>query len=121
MTFERMPSGMRTVLIVLALESVVFFVLAIYIDQVIDTGFGVPRHPLWMFGFDRERIGTGDIADAETVAGRGAKPEDVVNEEERVSSLVGLARQEQDAVMTSRLKKIYPASSGTKQKCAVQV
>ena len=118
MTFERMPQAMKTVLIILALEGPIFLALAMYLDQVLDTGFGIPRHPLFFLGFDKEE---GEVrAHAEEVAGGAKKPDDVLEEEARVAALEGKPLVEQDAVRTKNLIKIYAAAGGNPPKMAVR-
>jgi len=121
LSFGNMPEGLSTVLIILLVETPLWLLLAVYLDQVMDTGFGVQLHPLWFLGFDKEKVTTSQGLDAESVAGGAAKPEDVLHEESRVRALLGCTRIEQDCVMTNKLRKIYPPSAaGIPPKTAVQ-
>jgi hypothetical protein len=60
MTWSRLSdegNGLPVVMIIFAVESVVFLLAAWYIEQVFPGGVGVPRHPLFFLGkrFDKEQ------------------------------------------------------------------
>ena len=120
MHFDNMPQPMATIMIILGLEAILFFVLAVYLDEVMDSGFGVQRHPLWFLGFFEKQAKQDATTDVEASAGRKEKPDDVLEEEVRVASLEGLPRVDQDAIMTKGLTKVYPATRINPAKMAVQ-
>ena len=114
--------GMAAVFTTLALEAVVFQMLTHYLDQIVDTGFGVPQHPLFFLGFKRsaDPVATDD---EEVRVGSAAAPPDVLQERARVNGLVAAATQSADedqlpVVMIQDLKKIYPAQDGNPPKVA---
>ena len=47
-------NGMKTVLIILAVEAIVFMLLTLYLDQVVASGGGIRKHPLFFLNFKRK-------------------------------------------------------------------
>ena len=122
--------GMGTVMLVLVLEWPVFLALAAYLDQVLDTGHGLPKHPLFFLGYRYSDHGADDVtvadkaaaADTEAVGGSMATSmkADVVAEEERVRRMVAAPAQGEDAVIVRDIAKTFPAYLGNKPKIAVR-
>ena len=110
-------NGMDEALIALALEWPIFLLLALYLDQIIDSGVGVPKHPLFIFGVKHKH---GDVlaGDAEA-AGGGTEFEDVKKEEQRVAAKAA-AGEQLDAVTIEKIGKIFPAYQGNPPKVAVK-
>lgn len=122
--------GMGAVMVVLALEWPVFLAIAAYLDQVLDTGHGLPKHPLFFLGYQYSDEGADDAAvadraaaaDTEAVGGSMATSmkADVLAEEERVRRMVATGSQGADAVMVRDIAKTFPAYLGNKPKVAVR-
>jgi hypothetical protein len=108
---------MDEALIALALEWPVFLLLALYLDQIIDSGVGVPKHPLFIFGVKHKH---GDVlaGDAEA-SGGGTEFEDVKREEQRVAAKAA-AGEQLDAVTIEKIGKVFPAYQGNPPKVAVK-
>ena len=129
--------GMGTVMLVLVIEWPIFLLLAAYLDQVLDTGHGLPRHPLFLLGYDygEKRVsGTrlsvdaltaetdkAAAADREAVGGNMATimAQDVAREEERVRKMVA-GDAPHEAVMVRDIAKTFPAYLGNPPKLAVR-
>jgi hypothetical protein len=130
--------GMGTVLLVLVIEWPIFLLIAAYLDQVLDTGHGLPRHPLFFLGYDygeklvsgtRLSVGAATIgeadkaaaADREAVGGNMATimAQDVAREEERVRKMVA-GDAPHEAVMVRDIAKTFPAYLGNPPKLAVR-
>lgn len=47
-------NGMKTVLIILAVEWIVFILLTFYLDQVVSSENGIRKHPLFFLNFKRK-------------------------------------------------------------------
>jgi len=109
LTWASKNSAIATILTVQWLEAVIFMAMAIYFDQVLDTGFGVPRHPLWFFGLKRGRKAAGtDHMDGPAGVGESSPdPDDVKAERTKVESMAGLPQSQRDAVITNNLRKVY--------------
>ena len=113
--------GMGAVMTTLFLETLAFFVLAQYLDQVLDTGLGVPRHPLFFLGFTRSQAPP--VADVEASAGDASLPEDVETEANRVKALLSQTNNDsraQETVVITDLQKIYPGRKDQPPKVAVK-
>ena len=133
-------NGMARCMIVLAVEAIVFMMLAIYLDAVIDTGGGVPHHPLWCLGFhNRDVAGSAakesdDLEDPKLENDECFTPQTkaaaqfraaVRNEEaaasQGVAQILGHGREGSDAplVVIHNLNKTYPGRMGGPPKTAV--
>uniref|UniRef100_A0A7S4NY30 ABC transporter domain-containing protein n=1 Tax=Guillardia theta TaxID=55529 RepID=A0A7S4NY30_GUITH len=109
--------GMPAVLAILAVEWVVFMLITIYLDQVLDSGHGVPKHPLFFLGYKhREEQMLADIEHEQDIS----EFPDVQEEEARINKLESADKSEHDAVMIHQLKKIYPGYLGGSPKVAVK-
>jgi hypothetical protein len=108
LTFENIANdekcGMDTVLIVHALEWPLFLLAALYLDNVLDTGHGVPKHPLFFLGWKYAEDVTADVE----ADGGDSVPDDVRREAERTEALAKGSRENQDAVMILGLNQVFP-------------
>merc|ERR1719352_1369137 len=102
-------SPLAEVLIIWTLEAPVLFLLTLYLDQVMSTGYGVPRHPLFFLGYTSAPEKTLDF-DAEAPNDEPGKAPDVLEEEMRVRALEGGSRSkaDNDAVHVLDPRKTYP-------------
>ena len=108
--------GMGTVLVVLAVQWPCFLVIAAYLDQVLDTGYGLPKHPLFFLGYDYgiQSDTSPATRDSEGVGGVMATKmaRDVEAEEERVRCMVAAGGEGMDAVIVRDIAKTFPGTSG---------
>lgn len=92
-------NGLIEVMIIFAVESVVFLLAAWYIEKVLPGGIGVPRHPLFCFGrkFKADAApGPASVVPNGAAGGKGIpgsvpvglEPEDVAEERARVEAMV---------------------------------
>ena len=109
-------SHLGEILIIWTLEGPALLVLALYLDQVLITNFGVPRHPLFCLGYTYSSSSS-VLLDSEAVAGEPGKGQDVEEEEARVRAMVGEAKSRQDVICIEQLEKMYP---GPPEKHAVR-
>jgi len=110
--------GMGTVMVVMVIEWPVFLLFALYLDQVLDSGHRVPRHPLFFLGYKHEEVHRADV-ELES-AGGSAKPPDVLEEEQRVRAQLTGPQESRDAVIIEDINKVYPAYMGNPSKVAVK-
>jgi ABC-type multidrug transport system ATPase subunit len=95
---------MGDVLLILGLESVVFLVLALYLDQVSNqSGYGVAAHPLFCVGYGKERH----------VKGRHDQPSNYARAQQLQLPEEGppgksIEQDEDVSVMARLLQKVYP-------------
>lgn len=113
-------NGLVAVMIIMLVEWVVFMLIAWYLEQVMDTGVGVPRHPLFFLGRFRggTKKGKAAGAGAETVM-IPVEAEDVRAERLRVEALPP-GGQRTEAIVIRDLHKTFPASGGGGEKHAVR-
>ncbi|EFN57407.1 hypothetical protein CHLNCDRAFT_30336 [Chlorella variabilis] len=114
-------NGLPAVMVIFAVEAVVFMVLAWYLEQVVDTGVGVRRHPLFFLGRFRggakkARKHAGGSEDAVTIP---VEAEDVREERLRVEGLAPGASNAA-AIVIKDLHKTFPAPFGGREKQAVR-
>ncbi|OVA13317.1 ABC transporter-like [Macleaya cordata] len=121
--FSDRTNGMREVLIIIVVEWVIVFPVAYFCDQVMSSGSGVRKHPLFFFrhfqkkslpSFRRpslQRQGSKVVLQME-------KP-DVFQEREHVEQLL-LEPGNSHAIICDNLKKVYPGKDGNPQKYAVK-
>ena len=115
-------NGLVAVMIIFAVESVVFLILAWYIEQVYPQGCGVARHPLFFLGkkYKSEMYSSQD-EETEEKTEMGAS--DIMKEQEKVHSILEHAAKEDGkvddsySIIVSKLKKVF---RGKKKKIAVK-
>jgi ABC-type multidrug transport system ATPase subunit len=131
-------NDMKTVLIILAVEWIVFLLLTLYLDQVVSADNGIRKHPLFFLNFKRK--GEAAKGDAALTTARSrrfsgsrrsmahissedskAKPDraDVARERQNVLELAASPSTEYPIVCDD-LKRVYPARDGNPPKYAVK-
>jgi len=129
-------NGMNDLMLIMVLEWALFLALTLYLDTVLDTGVGIPRHPLFCledvlpksvmewFG-STEKVDSECPEEDKTPASR----EDVKAEEERVEALLPavpddaaeearIANGGEDSILVRGLRMVYPATNGNPPKVA---
>ena len=93
-------------LLVQGIESGIFMLLALYVDQVTSSsGYGVRQHPLFCLGFgSRHQAASVE----ETAKPRSDLPDDVREEMLRVQEMDGKSPAEGDSIILQELEKTYP-------------
>ncbi|GJP54911.1 hypothetical protein CLOM_g13925 [Closterium sp. NIES-68] len=140
-------NGYLTAVAILAVEWLVFLLLAIYLDQVVSAGSGVRKHPLFflrgcksgcrkLLGSLKKVLGTCGIGDARVHAafqeGMGGEKEDkakghlggfdVELEKRKVQHHLGnadLSAHQHPSILCAGLSKVYPSRDGSGPKEAV--
>lgn len=115
-------NGLVAVMIIFAVESVVFLILAWYIEQIYPQGCGVARHPLFFLGkkYKSEMYSSQD-EETEEKTEMGAS--DIMKEQEKVHSILEHAAKgdgkvdDSYSIIVSKLKKVF---RGKKKKIAVK-
>ncbi|KAG0592931.1 hypothetical protein KC19_1G291300 [Ceratodon purpureus] len=129
-------NGMKTVLIILAVEAIVFMLLTLYLDQVVASGGGIRKHPLFFLNFKRKDKSIGSTlassrSNSRKISGsskslshmavedkKAVKRQDVEREREQVEELAANPTTEYP-IVCDNLKKVYPARDGNPPKYAV--
>eukprot|EP01132_Coremiostelium_polycephalum_P010969 gene10969-13436_t len=97
-------------------EAAIFLLLALYLEEVFPSEYGVKRHPLF---FLKKSFWTGsDLKKIEEVQLKKSvpgEPSDVAAERTRISEIKELL-----ALQVLDLNKVYPAQGGAKEKVAVK-
>ncbi|KAL3679377.1 hypothetical protein R1sor_022333 [Riccia sorocarpa] len=115
-------NGLRVVFIIQVVEWFLFILLAWYLDQVVQSGSGVKKHPLFFLGFKNK--GAADLAPAKSLS--LTKEVNVEMERPDVAqetSVVERLRERPDDVyqiVCDNLKKVYPGTDGNPDKYAVR-
>jgi ABC-type multidrug transport system ATPase subunit len=105
------------VYVILSVQTVLYAVLYVYLEQVIDTGIGVPRHPLFFLGIkwtlrtEAARTRTADVEGPDELPPSNTE---VLAEERRVATL----DKTQCAILVRALRKVYPGRGGQAPKVA---
>uniref|UniRef100_A0A1D2A8G4 ABC transporter domain-containing protein n=1 Tax=Auxenochlorella protothecoides TaxID=3075 RepID=A0A1D2A8G4_AUXPR len=110
-------NGSIAVLIIFAVEWVVFLLLAWYLEQVIPSGIGVTKHPLFFLGgrFSK-RAGPQPSKAGPDAVEVIVEPEDVQAERARVEN----GGADEACIQIKSLVKIFPAVGGNKRLAAVK-
>lgn len=125
-------NGLPGAMIIMAVEWAVFMAAAWYLEQVLDTGVGVPRHPLFFLGWSRRgekkgaaprrrwwpwgrREAASSVEEAVTIP---VEAEDVRAERLRVEAMP--PGEAAAAIAIRDLQKTFPASGGSREKVAVR-
>jgi ABC-type multidrug transport system ATPase subunit len=122
-------NGMSVAMGIMAVEWAIFLVLAWYLEQVLSSGTGVRRSPLFFLDSakKRRRRRSGTVVDAapprpqKSVDGDLGVPlegDDVADERLRVASMP--TDGSGDSIVVRGLRKIYPAQDGNPPKVAVK-
>jgi len=112
--------AMKTVMLVMGVECAVFLAVSLYLDQVLDSGHRVPRHPLFFLSFLWRNDNKVSEQDAEEAAGGALVPADVLHEAQRVRAMFEGPVELHDAVMIDKINKVFPAYIGNPPKVAVR-
>jgi ABC-type lipoprotein export system ATPase subunit len=115
LTFERsrMDPGMGNVMIILTCQIILYSFLYAYLEQVIDSGAGVPKHPLFFFGMTPAGASQASIKQDDDGAKSGRNA-DVVAEELRTRMM----DKSSAAILVRNLQKVFPGRGGGKAKVA---
>ncbi|GBG60704.1 hypothetical protein CBR_g12441 [Chara braunii] len=140
-------NGVGGMIGILVVEWIIFLLLALYLDQIVDTGAGVPRRPLffldWCFGGERGKKQDGggrkemELPSFMTPTGRGGGGggssgggpvgEDVAAEKQTaraaLEGLLGKAGGGSSSglsIVCDELQKVYKGTDGNPDKFAVQ-
>ncbi|KAL2613554.1 hypothetical protein R1flu_025246 [Riccia fluitans] len=117
-------NGLKVVFIIQVVEWFLFLGLAWYLDQVVQSGSGVKKHPLFFLGFKYKVAADLAPAKARSLA-NGAEVDiemekpDVAQERSVVENLRERANDSY-AIVCDNLKKVYPGTDGNPDKYAVR-
>ncbi|XP_057526866.1 ABC transporter A family member 7-like [Amaranthus tricolor] len=116
-------NGMKEVLIIMFVEWLIVLPIAFYVDQVLSSGSGVKRTPLFFIqSFLRK---SKSVSRKHSLQKQGSKvfvdmeKADVVQERERVSQLISKPSSN-ISIICNNLRKIYPGRDGNPPKLAVK-
>jgi ABC-type multidrug transport system fused ATPase/permease subunit len=110
---SRMDGGMGNVMIILACQIVLYSILYTYLEQVIDSGAGVPKHPLFFLGMTPAGASQASLKQNDDGAKSGRNA-DVVAEELRTRTM----DKNSAAILVRNLHKVFPGRGGGKAKIA---
>lgn len=115
-------NGIVRAMLILLVEWAIALPLAYYLDQVVASGSGVKRHPLfflpgWLRKHKQPHLGSDPIKGSEIV-NNGVGLSDVEQEISLVDSLNG--QTDSYSIVCDRLRKIYPPRDGNPEKVAVK-
>ncbi|KAM7483290.1 hypothetical protein LguiB_007873 [Lonicera macranthoides] len=116
-------NGMRDILIIMLVQWLVVLFVAYYIDQVVSSGSGVGRSPL--FFLQKFRKNSPSPLRKPSFRRQGSKvfvqmdKPDVVQEREKIEQLL-LESSTSQAIICDDLKKVYPGRDGNSEKFAVR-
>ncbi|KAJ4968890.1 hypothetical protein NE237_015591 [Protea cynaroides] len=116
-------NGMRAVLTIMILEWFVALIVTYYLDQVVSSGGGTQRHPLFFLqNVKKKKLPSSWKPSVQqqgsTVLAQMEKP-DVFQEREKVEQLI-LDSNTSYAVVCDDIKKVYPGKDGNPDKLAVR-
>ncbi|KAL6775733.1 ABCA3A [Auxenochlorella protothecoides x Auxenochlorella symbiontica] len=109
-------NGSTAVLIIFAVEWVVFLVLAWYFEQVIPSGVGITKHPLFFLGGKFRKRSLAAQSTPTDVVQVPLEPEDVRAERQRVSD----GDTAGSSIVIKDLVKIFPPTGGNPRLAAVK-
>mmetsp|Transcript_12303 Transcript_12303/g.40386 ORF Transcript_12303/g.40386 Transcript_12303/m.40386 type:complete len:2003 (+) Transcript_12303:62-6070(+) len=119
-------NGLEAVLGIFVVEIFVFTILALYLDQVLDEGSGVRKHPLYFLDRLREKAPSSAKGKEEEIGADGGyeakeedddDPNDVAEERERVVTMTPDVVAEQGIVVRNLRKQFRPLD-GSAEKVA---
>ncbi|RMZ55176.1 hypothetical protein APUTEX25_005454, partial [Auxenochlorella protothecoides] len=109
-------NGSTAVLIIFAVEWVVFLILAWYFEQVIPSGVGITKHPLFFLGGKFRKRSLAAQSTPTDVVQVPLEPEDVRAERQRVSD----GDTAGSSIVIKDLVKIFPPTGGNPRLAAVK-
>ncbi|KAA8542403.1 hypothetical protein F0562_023461 [Nyssa sinensis] len=116
-------NGMREILIIMFVEWLVVLFFAYYLDQVVASGSGVRRSPLFFLKkFQKKSMSSFRKPSLQTQGSKvfvEMEKSDVVQEREKVEQLL-LEPSTSHAIICDNLKKVYPGMDGNPEKFAVR-
>ncbi|GMH31525.1 hypothetical protein Nepgr_033368 [Nepenthes gracilis] len=116
-------NGMREVIIIMIIECLAVIFIAYYVDQVVSSGSGVRKSPLFFLGkFGKKPFSPLQKPTLERHGSQISKlteKADVVLEREKVEQLL-LESSGNHAIVCGNLKKVYPGRDGNPPKVAVK-
>uniref|UniRef100_A0A803M7W3 ABC transporter domain-containing protein n=1 Tax=Chenopodium quinoa TaxID=63459 RepID=A0A803M7W3_CHEQI len=116
-------NGMKEVMIIMFIEWLVVLPIAFYVDQVVSSGSGVKRTPLFFFCSLLRK--SNSVSQKHSLQKQGSKvfvemeKADVVQERERVEQLLS-EESSNISIICNNLRKIYPERDGNPPKLAVK-
>lgn len=116
-------NGMKEVLIIMFVEWLIVLPFAFYVDQVVSSGSGVKKTPLFFFRSLLRK--STSVSQKHSLQKQGSKvfvemeKADVVQERERVEQLLS-EPSSSISIICSSLRKIYPGRDGNPPKLAVK-
>lgn len=130
-------NGMKTVMIILFVETIVFMLVTLYLDQIVSSAGGISKHPLFFLNFKRKDKSSGAAlasgrSNSRKLSGSSkslshmaaddkklVKRPDVERQREQVEELAANPSQEYP-IVCDNLKRVYPARDGNPPKYAVK-
>ena len=117
-------NGIGEVMIVFVVEWCVFMIFALYFEQVLDTGVGIPKHPLFFLP-DFLKPQSAKDHDLYELTHQEAEnnrvfPEDVQRERNRVDELLEDPTHGDASILLKDVQKMYPPVGGGEPKVAVK-
>ena len=122
-------SQMFYILLFLYIDMIIYFVLALYLDQVLPSEYGVPKHPLFFMDplkrYIQSKRSKGSESESEALIHKGTGgdfdeeglDEDVLAERKRIHE----SRYPQDSpIVIHNLTKTYPSQVGQPEKKALK-
>ncbi|KAG9129489.1 hypothetical protein Leryth_013082 [Lithospermum erythrorhizon] len=122
--FTQSNSGVRGVCTIMLVEWLIFLILAVYLDQVVPSGSGVKKPPLFFLRSATKR-GHPEIADflkseESKVQNIEIGKDDVAREKETVEHLLRDPQNLKCSAICYNLKKVYPGEDGNPPTLAVK-
>nr|GMC74272.1 ABC transporter A family member 7-like [Ipomoea batatas] len=113
-------NGMREVLIITATEWLVFLVVAYYLDQVISSGSGIARSPLFCLRKSpKQLLSSVQKPPQNDESAIEMENDDVAQERRKVEQLLN-EKNPNYTTICYNLKKVYPGKDGNPEKFAVK-
>ncbi|XP_010689557.2 ABC transporter A family member 7 [Beta vulgaris subsp. vulgaris] len=116
-------NGMKEIMIIMFVEWLIVLPIAFYVDQVVSSGSGVKRNPLFFFQSLLRK--SKSVSRKHSLQKQGSKifvemeKADVVQERERVEQLLS-EPSSNTSIVCNNLRKIYPGRDGNPPKLAVK-
>ncbi|XAR65460.1 Sulfate-transporting ATPase [Bertholletia excelsa] len=117
-------NGMKDVLIIMFVEWLVILFVAYYMDQVVSSGSGIARSPLFFPQSFLKKPFSSRVSRKPSLRRQGSKvfvqmeKQDVAKRREKVEQL--LLESTSHAIICDNLKKVYPRRDGNPEKLAVR-
>ncbi|KAL1814731.1 hypothetical protein ACET3Z_017305 [Daucus carota] len=116
-------NGMKEILVIMFVEWLVVLCVAYYIDQVVASGSGVGKGPLYFFQKLQKKLSTSSrkfsLQRQRSQVAVQTEKQDVVQEKARVQQLL-LEQSTSHSIVCDDLQKVYPGRDGNPEKFAVR-